>query len=66
VRTIQRAAAACGAKALLTTEKDSWNLAAVKFVTLPVYVSIIDLEIAGETEFLAAINRGLQARGALP
>lgn len=64
VRAIEQAAARAGAKALLTTEKDSWNLADVKFAELPVYVSIIDLQIAGESEFLAAITHVLQTRGA--
>jgi tetraacyldisaccharide 4'-kinase len=64
VRAIEQSAARAGAKALLTTEKDSWNLADVKFAELPVYVSIIDLQIAGESEFLAAISHVLQTRGA--
>jgi len=64
VQAIERAAARFGAKSLLTTEKDSWNLKDVQFSALPVFVSIIDLEIAGETEFLGAINGALQARGA--
>ncbi len=34
------------------------------FPSLPVYVSVIDMEISGETEFLAAINGALQVRGA--
>jgi hypothetical protein len=38
----------------------------VQFSGLPVFVSIIDLEIAGETEFLSSINSVLQARGAQP
>jgi tetraacyldisaccharide 4'-kinase len=64
VQAIEHAAARLGAKSLLTTEKDSWNLKNVQFPALPVFVSIIDLEIAGETEFLAAVNGALQARGA--
>lgn len=65
-QAIERAAARIGAKALLTTEKDCWNLKDVHFSALPVFVSIIDLEIAGEAEFLAAINGTLDARGARP
>jgi tetraacyldisaccharide 4'-kinase len=65
VRGIEQAATQHGARALLTTEKDSWNLADVKSSALPVFISVIDLEIAGEAEFLAAINSGLDARGAL-
>ena len=64
LQAIERAGARLGAKALLTTEKDSWNLRDAQFSGLPVFVSVIDLEITGETEFLAAINGALQARGA--
>jgi tetraacyldisaccharide 4'-kinase len=63
VQAIEQAAAQLGAESLLTTEKDSWNLKDVQFAGLPVFVSIIDMEISGETEFLAAINGALQARG---
>jgi len=64
VQAIEQAAARLGAKVLLTTEKDSWNLQDVQFSALPVFISMIDLEITGETEFLTAINSALQARGA--
>src|ERR1700688_3349765 len=66
VQAIDQAAKGVGAKGLMTTEKDSRNLKDVHFSALPVFVSIIDLEISGETEFLAAINGVLQARGAQP
>jgi tetraacyldisaccharide 4'-kinase len=64
VQAIEQAALRLGAKSLLTTEKDFWNLKDVQFSALRVFVSIIDLEITGEAEFLAAINSALQARGA--
>jgi tetraacyldisaccharide 4'-kinase len=64
VQAIETAAERVGAKSLVTTEKDSWNLKDVHFSALPVFVSVIDLEIAGEAEFLAAINGALQFRGA--
>jgi tetraacyldisaccharide 4'-kinase len=64
VQAIEQAAARLGAKVLLTTEKDSWNLQDMQFSALPVFISMIDLEITGETEFLTAINSALQARGA--
>jgi tetraacyldisaccharide 4'-kinase len=63
VRAIERVAIGVGAKGLLTTEKDAWNLKDVQFSALPTFVSVIDLEITGEIEFLAAINGALQARG---
>src|SRR3984957_15762107 len=64
VQAIEQAARRVGANGLLTTEKDSCNLSGLTFPSLPVYVSVIDLEISGETEFLAAINGTLQVRGA--
>jgi tetraacyldisaccharide 4'-kinase len=64
VQAIERAAVRVGAKTVLTTEKDSWNLKGVYFSALPCLVSVIDLEMSGETEFLAATNSALQARGA--
>jgi tetraacyldisaccharide 4'-kinase len=65
IALLERAASQANAKAFLTTEKDAQNLAGLAFPSLPVYVSLIDLEIIPETEFLAAINRALQAnRGA--
>jgi tetraacyldisaccharide 4'-kinase len=63
VQAIDQAARRVGANGLLTTEKDSCNLSGLTFPSLPVYVSVIDMEISGETDFLAAINGALQARG---
>ena len=61
ITLLERAASQANAKAFLTTEKDAQNLAGLAFPSLPVYVSMIDLEIIPETEFLAAIDRALQA-----
>jgi tetraacyldisaccharide 4'-kinase len=66
VQAIERAAERVGAKLLLTTEKDSRNLKELQFFGLPVFVTVIDLEITGETEFLAAVSCALQARGIQP
>lgn len=66
VRSIEQAAVRVGAKSLLTTEKDSWNLIDVQFPNVPLFVSIIDLQIVGETEFLSAISSVLCSRGAQP
>jgi tetraacyldisaccharide 4'-kinase len=66
VHVIERAAARVGAKSLLTTEKDSWNLKEMRFSALPAFVTVIDLEISGETEFLAAVDSTLEARGTQP
>jgi tetraacyldisaccharide 4'-kinase len=64
VRATEQAARRVGAKVLLTTEKDFYNLTGVTLPTLPVYVAAIDLRIDGETAFLSAIGHLLQARGA--
>jgi tetraacyldisaccharide 4'-kinase len=65
VQTIEKTAAQTGAKALLTTEKDFWNLVDVKFSTLPLYICVIDLHVTGENAFVSAINHLLHARGAV-
>jgi tetraacyldisaccharide 4'-kinase len=65
VRNIEEVAARSGAKALITTEKDSCNLLEVKFAAMPVFVAVIDLQVSGETAFLSAITHLLRARGAL-
>ena len=65
VQTIETTAAQTGAKALLTTEKDFWNLVDVNFSTLPLYASVIDLHITGEGALVSAIDHLLHERGAL-
>jgi tetraacyldisaccharide 4'-kinase len=64
VAHIQQAAKKVGATTLLTTEKDSWNLTNLKFPELPVYVAVIDLQIARESELLATVEQLLHSRGA--
>jgi tetraacyldisaccharide 4'-kinase len=63
LRAIEVAAQNSGAKGLITTEKDSWNVPAYKFVN-PLYASVIDLKIDGENALLSAIDHLIQARGA--
>jgi tetraacyldisaccharide 4'-kinase len=62
IALLERAASQANAKAFLTTEKDAQNLAGLAFPSKPVYVSMIDLELIPESEFLAAIERTLQTR----
>ena len=62
IALLERAAAQANARAFLTTEKDAQNLAGLAFPSKPAYVSLIDLELIPESEFLAAIERGLQTR----
>ena len=44
---LEQAALACGADALLCTEKDVWNLRNVQFAKLPVYCCRISVDLAG-------------------
>jgi tetraacyldisaccharide 4'-kinase len=62
VNKLRLAAQKNAAKALVTTEKDEQNLAGLSFEDLPVYVAVIDLDIAPEDEFLAVLRRSLQQR----
>jgi tetraacyldisaccharide 4'-kinase len=64
VQRIEREARGCGAKGLMTTEKDVWNLSGVKF-SLPVFVCDIDLEVTNEAEFLAVVDEKLRAHKAV-
>jgi tetraacyldisaccharide 4'-kinase len=61
-RRIEAGAEKTGARALVTTEKDAQNLKGVSFQKLPVYVAVIDMEIAPEAEFLGAIGQMLEAK----
>lgn len=59
---LEQAAQDAGARALLTTEKDAQNLGNANFSSAPVFVSVIDLEIAKEESFLALLRDRLSAR----
>ncbi len=62
IALLERAASQANARAFLTTEKDAQNLSGLAFPSKPVYVSMIDLELIPESEFLAAIERALPTR----
>lgn len=59
---LKRAAAQSNAKALVTTEKDAQNLAGLGIPSIPVYVAVIDLELAPEADLLAIVERAIEAR----
>jgi len=61
-RELEAAAKSTGANALLTTEKDSQNLAGVAFSELPIYVAVIDLEIAKAESLLNLLHEKMAAR----
>lgn len=62
VAVLRSLAKKCGATALVTTEKDEQNLAAVHFGALPVYVAVIDLVFSPDSEFVPALERILSER----
>ena len=55
-RELLAAAKQVGARGFLTTEKDEQNLADLAFADLPVYVAVIDLEIAKADKLLEYIH----------
>jgi tetraacyldisaccharide 4'-kinase len=63
---LERAAAASGAGALLTTEKDANNLRGVTLRPFPVYVAVIEMQVAQESDFLALIESKLAQRAGKP
>jgi tetraacyldisaccharide-1-P 4'-kinase len=59
---LERAAAASGAKALVITEKDWYNLAGTEFKEMPVYICIIALQLPDQKQFFAAMDAKLRSR----
>jgi tetraacyldisaccharide 4'-kinase len=51
-----------GASAFVTTEKDAQNMAGFKFAEAPVYIAVIDLQIAPEADFRSVLEQTLAAR----
>jgi tetraacyldisaccharide 4'-kinase len=62
VHELELAARKAGAAAFITTEKDSHNLGAVRFSSLPVYVCVIEMELFGEDDFLASLEQKIRVR----
>src|SRR5713101_3510024 len=62
IALLERAAAQANAKALVTTEKDAQNLAGLRFPSIPVYVSVVDLALTQEADLLAVVDRALETR----
>jgi len=65
---IERRAKACGAEALVCTEKDTYNLADVRFATLPAYSCNVSLRVTQEEDFWKSLLEVLERRrgGNLP
>jgi tetraacyldisaccharide 4'-kinase len=62
VLSIKQAGTKGGAKAFITTEKDAQNLAAWKFEAPPVFISVIDIAVSPEADFLNVLERLLAAK----
>lgn len=62
VLRIKRAGTNGGAKAFITTEKDAQNLAAGEFEGLPLFISVIDMAVSPEADFLNVLDRLLAAK----
>jgi len=60
---LERATGAAHACAMITTEKDANNLTDVKLPAFPVFLAVIDIEVAQEEEFLGLIQAKLAGRG---
>jgi tetraacyldisaccharide 4'-kinase len=62
VHELLAAATAAGAPALVTTEKDSYNLPPDFQYSLPIWIAVIDVAVTDESELLALIERKLRGR----
>jgi tetraacyldisaccharide 4'-kinase len=60
LKELQAAAQACGAKALVTTEKDRINLIGLPSTAVPAFYCRIDLAIDREEEFFSTVRDCLQ------
>lgn len=51
-----------GAIGLVTTEKDAFNISDAAAAVLPIFVCVINLELSGESEFVATLDKKLNAK----
>ncbi len=59
-RRLEDQAKQAGARALLTTEKDSFRLGDLRFSSLPLYYPEIEMKLKDAPKFLAALKRKLE------
>lgn len=59
---LERATGAAHARAMITTEKDANNLGGVELRAFPVFLAVIDIEVAQEDDFLGLIQAKIAAR----
>ena len=62
VLRIKEAGTNDGAKAFITTEKDAQNLSGLKFEGVPLFISVIDMVVRPEADFLHVLDRLLAAK----
>lgn len=51
-----------GAIGFVTTEKDAFNISDAAAAVLPIFICAIDLELSGESEFVATLEKKLNAK----
>jgi tetraacyldisaccharide 4'-kinase len=61
IRRLEDQAKRAGARCLLTTEKDSFNLSDLRFSSIPLYYPEIQLKLHEAPQFLAALKQKLAA-----
>lgn len=62
VLRIKQAGSSLAAKAFITTEKDAQNLARLKFEEVPLFLSVIEIAVSPEADFLSVVDRLLAAK----
>jgi tetraacyldisaccharide 4'-kinase len=62
ISAIKQAGKQAGANAFVTTEKDAQNFSALNLGDVPVYISVIDLEVSPEADFRNILDQTLAAR----
>jgi tetraacyldisaccharide 4'-kinase len=62
ISEIRQVAKQAGANALVTTEKDAQNLRGLQFEETPVYVSVIDLIMSPQADFINILDQACAAK----
>ena len=62
VLRIKQAGTSGGARAFITTEKDAQNLAGLRFEEVPLFLSVIEIAVSPDADFLNVVDRLLAAK----
>jgi tetraacyldisaccharide 4'-kinase len=65
VLELEQVALTHGARAFITTEKDTQNLSGVSFAEFPVFIAVIEMELPQQDAFFDFIHERLAARSAV-